>query len=128
MSENTNNYIWSALRIGLGIIFLWGFFDKLFGLGFNTPPDQSWLAGSSPTFGYLNFATYGPFAGLMKGMAGNPVVDLLYMAGLLLIGLSLILGIGVVVAGDAMAAAIFLRSWFETNVDVEQRAGRAGMA
>lgn len=108
MSENTHNYIWSALRIGLGLIFLWGFFDKLFGLGFNTPPDQSWLAGSSPTFGYLNFATSGPFAGLMQGLAGNPVVDFLFMFGQLLIGLSLILGIGVTVAGYSGALLMLL--------------------
>ncbi len=98
----------ATVRILLGFIFLWGFIDKVFGLGFNTPPDQSLLAGASPTFGYLQFATYGPFAGLMKGIAGNPLVDVLYMAGLLGVGLSLILGIGMRIGGYSGALMMLL--------------------
>ena len=99
MSENKDYFIWSALRIALGLVFLWGFFDKVFGLGFNTPAEGAWIAGGSPTFGYLQFATSGPFASVMQGLAGNPVVDLLFMGGQLLIGLSLLTGIGLKVAG-----------------------------
>lgn len=108
MSDTTSNRIWIALRIGLGLIFLWGFFDKTFGLGFPTPADESWLAGSSPTFGYLKFATYGPFAGFMQALAGNIVVDLLFMFGQLLIGLSLLTGIGLTVAGYSGALLMAL--------------------
>lgn len=108
MSEKTSNAIWTALRIGLGLIFVWGFFDKTFGLGFNTLPEESWLAGSSPTFGYLKFATYGPFAGIMQAMAGNIVVDLLFMFGQLLIGLSLLTGIGLTIAGYSGALLMAL--------------------
>lgn len=112
--ENKSNSIWVVLRFVLGFIFLWGFFDKVFGLGFNTLPEESWLSGVSPTFGYLQFATYGPFSGLMKGLAGNVVVDMLFMGGQLLIGLSLILGVGVRVAcysGIALMALIYLSAF-----------------
>ncbi|MDP1694730.1 MAG: hypothetical protein Q8L34_04280, partial [Candidatus Woesearchaeota archaeon] len=50
------------LRIVLGGILLWPFFDKLFGLGFSTTPDKAWLLGNSPTLGFLTKSTTGPFA------------------------------------------------------------------
>ncbi|MEM0476238.1 MAG: hypothetical protein QW367_01180 [Candidatus Aenigmatarchaeota archaeon] len=92
------------LRLALGWIFLWAFFDKLFGLGFSTCRDaktgvvnyfcnQAWLYGGSPTFGFLKFATKGPFAEIFRSLAGNPVVDWLFMLGLFGIGIGLILGI-----------------------------------
>ncbi len=34
------SYIWGALRIAMGWIFLWSFLDKLFGFGFSTSPDR----------------------------------------------------------------------------------------
>ena len=108
MSETTSNRIWVVLRISLGLVFLWGFFDRTFGLGFNTAPEAAWINGASPTFGYLQFATSGPFAGLMQGLAGNIVVDLLYMMGQLLIGLSLLTGIGLTVAGYSGALLMAL--------------------
>lgn len=101
-------YIWVALRLGLGWLFLWAFLDKLFGLGFATASESAWLAGGSPTFGYLNFATSGPFAPLFQSLAGNPVADWLFMLGLLLLGLALILGIGVQIAGYSGALLMFL--------------------
>lgn len=105
--ENKERYIWTALRIGMGWIFLWGFLDKLFGLGFATAPEDAWLAGGSPTFGYLKFATSGPFSALFQSLAGNVVVDWLFMLGLMLIGLALISGIGVQIAGYAGALLVF---------------------
>ena len=95
---NNEKYIWAALRIGLGIIFLWAFIDKLFGLGFSTAADKSWLLGVSPTAGFLTAGVHGPFASLYHAMAGSVVVDWMFMLGLMLIGLTLILGIGVRVA------------------------------
>lgn len=86
--------IWiGLLRISMGFIFLWGFFDKLFGLGFATASDKSWLAGNSPTLGFLKFGTHGPFKPFFESLAGNVTVDYLYMIGLLGIGLALMLGI-----------------------------------
>lgn len=101
-------YVWAALRFGMGWLFLWSFLDKAFGLGFATEPESAWLAGSSPTFGFLNFGTAGPFSGIFQALAGNPVVDWLFMLGLLLIGLALLLGIGVQIAGYSGALLVFL--------------------
>src|SRR3989344_8534176 len=103
---------WVALRITLGLILLWAFLDKLWGLGFATAADKSWLLGTSPTAGFLQFAAKGPFAPLYQAMAGSLVVDLLFMLGLLLIGLSLIFGIGIRIAGYSGALLMFLM-WTE---------------
>lgn len=87
------------LRIAIGFIFLWAFFDKLLGLGFATEPSKSWLNGASPTLGYLKNATHGPFADFFQGLAGNPLVDWLFMLGLLGIGAAFVLGISLRFAG-----------------------------
>jgi thiosulfate dehydrogenase [quinone] large subunit len=108
MKDNNAKYVWVALRIVMGWLFLWPFLDKLLGLGFSTEPDAAWIRGGSPTFGFLNFGTAGPLAPLFQSLAGNPVVDFLFMAGLLLLGLSLILGIGVRVAGYGGAVLVLL--------------------
>ncbi|MEK9173408.1 MAG: hypothetical protein AAB594_02460 [Patescibacteria group bacterium] len=97
--DNKSKTILGLLRIGMGWIFLWAFVDKLLGLGFATAPEKSWLAGGSPTTGFLKFAAKGPFVEIFHAMAGNPIVDWLFMLGLLLIGLALLLGIGVRIAG-----------------------------
>ena len=110
MDNGNERYIWFFLRLGLGWILLWAFIDKLWGLGFATTPDKSWLAGVSPTTGFLKFATTGPFATFFHSLAGNIIVDWLFMLGLLLIGFSLILGIGLKVAGFA-GAFLMLLMW-----------------
>lgn len=97
-----------VLRILLGFVFFWTFIDKTFGLGFSTPPDQAWLAGVSPTFGYLTLYTQGPAAALMQAIAGNPIVDVLFMMGMLLVGISLMLGIGLQIAGYSGALMMTL--------------------
>lgn len=103
-------YVWVLLRLGLGFIFLWAFFDKVFGLGFSTAPDKSWLLGNSPTYGFLAFATKGPFASFYQSLAGNVVVDWLFMLGLLGIGTALILGITTRLAGYA-GVLLMLLMW-----------------
>ncbi len=108
MKNKKEAYIWALLRISLGLIFLWAFFDKIFGLGFNTAPDKSWLAGVPPTSGFLKFATHGPFASVFQSMADSQIVLWLFMLGLLLIGLSLILGMGVKIAGYSGALMMLL--------------------
>ena len=108
MNDNKGKYVWVALRIAMGWLFLWPFLDKLLGLGFTTEPDAAWVRGGSPTFGFLNFGTAGPLAPIFQSLAGNPVVDFLFMIGLLLLGLALVLGIGVRVAGYAGAALVVL--------------------
>ena len=74
--------------------------DKLFGLGFATEAGKGWIDGGSPTFGFLNFASRGPFADLYSGMAASPIVEWMFMLGLLGIGVPLLLGIGVRIAGS----------------------------
>lgn len=97
-------------RITLGWIFFWAFIDKLFGLGFATAKGKAWLDGVSPTAGFLKGASNGPFESIFQGMAGSMVVDWLFMLGLCLIGLSLILGVGVKIAGYA-GALLMLFMW-----------------
>jgi thiosulfate dehydrogenase [quinone] large subunit len=81
------------LRLSLSWVYLWAFIDKIFGFGFNTPPGKAWVDGISPTLGYLKFAIKGPFKDFYASLAGDPVVDLLFMAGLLFIGLTMASGI-----------------------------------
>ena len=86
-------WVLGLTRIAMGFIFLWAFLDKTFGLGFSTLGGKSWIAGGSPTSGFLAFAVKGPFASFYHILAGNVFVDWIFMIGLLFIGISLILGI-----------------------------------
>lgn len=79
-------------RLAIGWVFLWAFLDKTFGLGFATPAERAWLEGGSPTSGFLG-GVEGPFAGFFNSMAGQAWADWLFMAGLLGIGLALMLGV-----------------------------------
>jgi thiosulfate dehydrogenase [quinone] large subunit len=108
--SDRKNVLAGVLRIAMGWMFLWPFLDKLFGLGFSTPPENAWLAGGSPTAGYLAYGTSGPLAGFFQSLAGSVVVDWLFMLGLLLIGLGLILGIGVRIAAVS-GAVLMLAMW-----------------
>ena len=86
----------------------WAFIDKLFGLGFTTVVEKSWLNGGSPTSGFLEFGTKGPLAELFQSLAGCVFVDWLFMIGLLLIGLCFIVGIGMKVASYSGATMMIL--------------------
>jgi thiosulfate dehydrogenase (quinone) large subunit len=108
MFEIKEKKIWAGLRISLGLIFFWAFIDKVFGLGFATAPEKSWLNGGSPTAGFLEFGTHGPFESIFQAMAGSVIVDWLFMIGLALIGLSLILGIGIKIAGYSGSVLMIL--------------------
>ena len=101
-------YIWALLRFGMGWIFLWAFVDKLFGLGFATESGKGWIDGGSPTFGFLNFGASGPLEGYYNSLAGNAVVDWLFMLGILAIGLPLVLGIGVRIAASIGVVMLLL--------------------
>ncbi len=103
-----NNYFVAALRVSLGFIFLWAFLDKLFGLGFATTAEKSWLAGGSPTSGFLGNAVHGPFADIFHKLSGVVAVDWIFMIGLLLIGTALILGVGMKIATYAGSLMLFL--------------------
>lgn len=102
----------ALLRILLGSVFLWAFLDKTFGLGFATAPEKAWIAGGSPTAGYLG-GVEGSFAGLFQPLAGAPVVDWAFMLGLLAVGTALVLGIALraaAVGGTALMILMWLSS------------------
>src|SRR3989338_3753349 len=100
----------ALLRITLGLIFLWAFFDKLFGLGFATTPDKSWLNGGSPTFGFLSKAVHGPFADFYHALAPSTVIAWAFMLGLLFIGISCTFGIATRL-GSISGAIMSLLMW-----------------
>ena len=105
-----------SLRISLGLVFLWAFFDKLIGLGFRTCADmglmceRAWLSGGSPTTGYLG-GVEGPFAGIFNAISGVALVDWLFMLGLLGIGLAFTFGIAMRL-GAWSAFAMLMLMWF----------------
>ena len=89
----TQKMVLLKLRFVMAFIFLWAFFDKLLGLGFATAPERAWLAGGSPTTGFLTNSPHGAFADLFNSLAGSGLVDWLFMMGLLFVGITLTLGI-----------------------------------
>lgn len=96
------------LRMSMGWIFLWPFLDKLFGLGFATAPENAWIAGGSPTSGFLLHATAGPFASIFQALANNPVVDWLFMLGLLGVAITMFLGVAIRFGSYVGALILFL--------------------
>jgi thiosulfate dehydrogenase [quinone] large subunit len=95
-------------RISLGWVFLWAFLDKTFGLGYATASKDAWIDGGSPTFGFLSMGAAGPFKGVYNSIAGDAWADWLFMAGLLAIGLALILGVFMNLAAAAGALLLML--------------------
>ena len=106
MGYTRSQISWIGLRLSLGFMFLWAFLDKLIGLGFSTCLDKTthvttvlcksaWLSGGSPATGFLNFGTTGPLKPLYVFLANSMplVTDVLFMAMLLVIGLTMITGI-----------------------------------
>lgn len=108
MGENKTRYVWGLLRLTMGLTFLWAFVDKVFGWGFATKPGDAWLAGGSPTTGFLQFGVHGPFTSFYHSLAGMPLVDWLFMLGLLWVGLTLTLGIFVKLGSLTGIAMLFL--------------------
>ncbi len=107
-SQKVKVHVLTLARLSLGWIFFWAFIDKIWGLGFATESGKAWLDGVSPTEGYLSFGTSGPLMGFYQAIAGHPVTDVLFMAGLALIGLALLLGVKLRIAGYAGALMMLL--------------------
>ncbi|MEV4169209.1 hypothetical protein [Nonomuraea sp. NPDC049709] len=104
------DYVWAAARISIGWVFLWAFLDKTFGWGLATPAARAWIEGGSPTTGFLKGTGENALGGFFSGLAGLAWVDWLFMAGLLGIGLALVLGIGTriaAIAGTLMLALMW---------------------
>jgi len=104
----------AVFRMVLGFEFLWAFADKTFGLGYATPAARAWINGGSPTKGFLSNVAVGPFQDTFHAWAGAAWADWLFMAGLLGIGLALILGIGLraaAVSGTLMMVLMWAAEW-----------------
>ena len=101
----------ATMRIAFGLTFLWAFLDKLLALGFATGKaedgtvdyfgDAAYINGGSPTFGFLKFGADGPFKDFYNSIAGTAWADALFMLGLLAVGVTLTLGIGMRLGGIA---------------------------
>ena len=87
---NKQKIVLATLRYVMGFIFLWAFFDKVFGLGFSTTVDKAWIHGGSPTHGFLALATKGPFVNIFHTLASIGLTDWLFMLGILFVGLTLV--------------------------------------
>ncbi len=108
----------TTLRLLMGFIFLWAFLDKTFGLGIATESSKAWIAGGSPTTGFLANAVQGPFATFFNSLAGVVLVDWLFMLGLLFVGVTLILNRYVkwgAVAGIFMMLLMYASLLFPEN-------------
>ena len=111
----------AVLRLATGFIFLWAFLDKTFGLGFSTPIERAWINGGTPAQGFLGSPSVtGPLKEFFAGLA-TPLTDVLFMAGMLGIGVAVILGIGLrisAVVGSAIMLLMYLAEWpFAANAE-----------
>ena len=107
-------YALAALRLATGFIFLWAFVDKTFGLGFATPTERAWINGGTPSQGFLKSdSVVGPLKDFFASIA-SPASDLLFMLGMLGIGVAVMLGIGLrisAVAGSIILVLMYLAEW-----------------
>ena len=104
----------AALRVAMGFVFMWPFLDKLFGLGYATASDKSWISGGSPTKGFLSGVAVGPFESAFHSIAGVWWANLLFMGGLFAIGLALILGVALRItaaAGSLLLVFMWAATW-----------------
>jgi thiosulfate dehydrogenase (quinone) large subunit len=104
----------AVLRIATGFIFLWAFLDKTFGLGYSTVSAHAWINGGTPSQGFLKSpAVVGPFKPFFATIA-SPTTDVLFMLGMLAIGVAVILGVGLrisAVAGTIILVFMYLAEW-----------------
>jgi thiosulfate dehydrogenase [quinone] large subunit len=110
----TGRGVLAVLRLALGFIFLWAFLDKTFGLGFSTPAERAWINGGTPSQGFLlGDGVTGPLKPFFAAIA-SPASDILFMIGMLAIGLAVMLGIGLrisAVVGTLILVAMYLAEW-----------------
>lgn len=104
----------AVLRLATGFIFLWAFFDKTFGLGFSTPTERAWINGGTPSQGFLlGDSVVGPLKPFFAAIA-SPASDVLFMLGMIGIGVAVMLGIGLrvsAVAGTVILVLMYLAEW-----------------
>jgi len=115
---NMQKIVFIKLRLVMAFIFLWAFFDKLFGLGFATTSERAWMNGGSPTAGFLTNAVKGPFSSIFNGLADVAAVDWLFMLGLLFVGVTFLFNKYIFwgsVAGILMMMLMWLALLFPEN-------------
>ncbi|MBF4578432.1 DoxX family protein [Frigoribacterium sp. VKM Ac-2530] len=104
----------AVLRLATGFIFLWAFLDKTFGLGFSTPAARAWVAGGTPSQGFLlSDGVVGPLKGFFTAVA-SPASDILFQLAMLGVGAAVMLGIGLrvsAVVGSVLMVAMYLAEW-----------------
>jgi thiosulfate dehydrogenase (quinone) large subunit len=104
----------AVLRIATGFIFLWAFLDKTFGLGYSTLPANAWIRGGAPSQGFLKSpAVVGPLKPFFAAIA-SPTTDVLFMLGMITVGVAVVLGIGLrvsAVAGSVILLFMYLAEW-----------------
>jgi thiosulfate dehydrogenase [quinone] large subunit len=123
----------AVLRIAFGLTFLWAFFDKLLALGYSTGAvlneqgtktgidffsKDAWINGGNPTLGFLKFGASGPFKGFYNAIAGETWVNVLFMFGLLAIGIALTFGIAMrlgTIAGFVMYVMVWTVALWPAN-------------
>ncbi len=124
VTDGTARRALGALRIVLGLTFLWAFLDKLLGLGFSTGAitdatgaktgidlgKDAWIHGGNPTLGFLKFGADGPLEGFYHSIAGQGWVNVLFMLGLLAIGVTLTSGVAIRL-GTAAGTLMYLLMW-----------------
>ena len=118
----------AVLRIATGLVFLWAFIDKLFGLGYATPAAKAWINGGSPTKGFLSSVDVGPFDTAFHAIAGTWWADWLFMLGLGGIGLAVTLGIGLRISAIAGTVMMLLMWLAEFPPDRFTTAGEPSMS
>ena len=118
----------AVLRIATGLLFLWAFADKAFGLGYATQSKNAWFSGGSPTKGFLSRVDVGPFESTFHAWAGTWWADLLFMAGLFAIGVAVTLGIGLRISAAAGAVMMLLMWAAEWPPAQHNSAGEATMS
>ncbi len=107
--KGLEKFIVVLLRFSLGWILLWSFSDKLFGLGYSTSEGEAWKDGVSPTEEFLlGVSSENPLVEVFEALAGQPWVDWVFMGGLAAIGVALILGIMMRLAGIMGACMMLL--------------------
>lgn len=90
--EEALSSVLAIVRIMIGLMFIWAFFDKLIGLGGPTPHGCGFIDGFSPTHDYLCYCN-GWFSGLFNWLAQfSSFCDVLLMVGFLGCGICFILG------------------------------------
>lgn len=118
----------AVLRIATGLVFVWAFLDKAFGVGYATPAERAWLNGGSPTKGFLGNLDHGPLADMFRGWAGTWWADSLFMLGLAGIGLALVLGVGLRIAAVSATLMMLLMWAAEWPLDRFTDAGEPTMS